>query len=255
MAAALAYRAIFAVAPLLLLAVGVFGLVIGDSEEARAAILSDIARLAGQQVAGAVDLLVVSAVRSGDVTTVVGVVLFVWTSSTLFMEVQNSLNDVFGVPSEKTAGFLGFVRRRAIAIAWSLSFGLLLAFLWLFNSAWYWIASLLPDGLAHFEQLLGWVARLLSLLVLPGLFYLMFRTMTRAAVRRRAKVIGSLFTSVVFLLTAVGVGVYFSWDADTAAPQIAGSFFIVLLSAYVLSAVMLFGAQVIRAYDDRLQGK
>lgn len=255
MAAAVAYRAIFAVAPLLLLAVGVFGLVVGDSTEARARIFDNIERLIGGEVARAVEILVTSAIQTSDVAAVIGFALFAWTASTLFMELQNSLNDVFGVPHEATAGVIGFIRRRAIGMAWSMSLGLLLLALWVVNVAWGWIASLLPDGLEPLENLIGLTARLVSLLIFPVIFYLMFRTMTRARLRRRAILLGSLFTSVFFLLAAVGAGFYFRWGARTSASQIAASFFVLLLVAYFLSSAMLFGAQVTRAYHDHLESQ
>ena len=252
MAAAMAYRTIFAVAPLLLLAVGVFGLAVGDSDEARARIFENIEQLVGGQVAEAVEELVASAIQTSDFTAVVGVILFAWTGSTLFMELQNSFNDVFGVPREETSGFVPLIRRRAIGMAWSLSLGLLLLAVWLVNVAWGWIASLLPDRLDGLDLVLGWGARLMALLIFPALFYLMFKTMSRARVRRRAVIAGSVFTSIAFLLTAIGAGAYFSWGPQTSASRIGASFFVLLLLAYLLSSVMLFGAQVIRAYDDHL---
>lgn len=255
MAAALAYRAIFAVAPLLLLAVGVFGLVVGDSDEARSRILDNIERLVGSQVAEAVEVLVASAVQTGDLAAIVGLLLFAWTASTLFMELQNSFNDVFGVPREETSGVLRFIRRRAVGMAWSLSLGLLLLAVWLVNVASGWIVSLLPDALDGLDQVFSWGARLVALLIFTILFYLMFRTMTRARVRRRAVMVGSVFTSIAFLLTAVGAGAYFSWGSQTSASRIAASFFVLLLLSYLLSNVLLLGAQVTRAYDDHLRSQ
>lgn len=255
MAAALAYRTVFAVAPLLLLAVGVFGLVVGDSAGARIRIFQNIESLIGGQVADAVEVLVVSAIQTGDLTAIVGFVLFAWTASTLFIELQNSLNDVFGVPLEETSGVVRSIRRRAIGIAWSMSLGLLLLALWLVNVAWNWIASLLPERMDGLVQVLGWGVRLVPLLILPVLFFLMFKTMTRARVRRRAILVGSLFTSVAFLLTAIAAGVYFSWGSQASASRIAASFFVLLLAAYFLAIVMLFGAQVTRAYNDHLKSQ
>jgi membrane protein len=252
MAAAVAYRTIFAVAPLLLLAVGVFGLVVGDSAEARVRIFEAIESLVGGQVAGAVEDLVVSAIESSDVTAILGFVLFAWAASTLFLEVQNNLNDIFGVPYHETAGFVGLVRRRAIGMAWSLSFGLILVAVWVINGAWGWIASLLPDRLDWVLELL---TRLASLAVLPMVFVLAFKTLSRAPVRRRAVWLGGVFTSVVFLITAIGAGIYFAWDDQTSASQIAGSFFVLLLLAYFLSSVTLFGAQVTRAYNEHLESQ
>jgi uncharacterized BrkB/YihY/UPF0761 family membrane protein len=88
--------------------------------------------------------------------------------------------------------------------------------------------------------------------VLPALFALAVRTLTRATIRWRAILSGGLFTTVAFLLTSYGAGLYFAFDAETPAPQIAGAFFVVLLLAYLLSAVFLFGAVITRLHNDHL---
>lgn len=253
MAAAVAYRTIFALAPLLIISVAVFGLVVGDSEEAQQGILEAIERVAGSQVAVAVQDLTLSAVESSDVTAVVGFVLFAWTASSLFMEVQNNLNDIFDVPYEQTAGLMGFALKRGLGLVWATGLGLVMVAIWLLNVGWDWFESLFPPGMAWLHWALGWGSILISLTILPLIFALAFRTMTRARVRWRAILLGSLFTSVVFLATASATGAYFSWDADTSASQIAGAFFVFLLLAYVLSTVFLYGAEVTRAYNDNLE--
>jgi membrane protein len=111
---------------------------------------------------------------------------------------------------------------------------------------------LFPDGLEGFHVVLELGARIVSLAVLPLVFALVFKTLTKAEVRWRAILVGSLFTSVMFMITALGAGLYFAWDAATAASQIAGAFFVILLLAYVLSSVFLFGAQVTRVYNESL---
>jgi membrane protein len=253
MAAAVAYRTIFALAPLLIISVAVFGLVVGDSEEAQQGILEAIERVAGSQVAVAVEDLTLSAVESSDVTAVVGFVLFAWTASSLFMEVQNNLNDIFDVPYEQTAGLMGFALKRGLGLVWATGLGLVMVAIWLLNAGWDWFESLFPPGMGWLHWALGWGSILISLAILPLIFALAFRTMTRATVRWRAILLGSLFTSVVFLATASATGAYFSWDADTSASQIAGAFFVFLLLAYVLSTVFLYGAEVTRVYNDHLE--
>jgi membrane protein len=254
MAAAVAYRTIFALAPLLILAVAIFGFVVGGSEEAQQALVDAIDRIAGTEVAEAIEVLVVSTVTSSDVTAIVGLVLFAWTGSSLFFELQNNLNDIFGVPYRATAGFKGFVLRRGVALIWVLGLGFLLVAIWLVNLGWSWLESLLPESMEGARGLLGIGARLLSLAILPLVFTLVFRTLTRAPVRWRAILLGSVFTSVVFMVTAWGAGLYFTWDSGSGATQIAGSVFVILLLAYVLSAVFLFGAEVTRVFNDHLAG-
>ncbi len=250
MAAALAYRTLFAIAPLLLLATGVFGLVIGDAERAREFVLDAIGTVVGPAAAEAIETLVVSAVEASDATTVIGLGLFAWASSSLFMDLQMSLNDIFGVPRAKVMGWRAFVRRRLISVAWSLSFGVILIALWIVGAAGGWIAELIPEGFGQSVVSIG--TRLIPLVLLPAVFAVMYRTMTRAELHTRALMVGGLVTSAVFLITAIAAGIYFAWDTGTPAGQVAGSVVVLLLLAYFLSSSILMGAEITRAHHDRL---
>lgn len=252
-AAALAYRTMFAIAPLLIVATGVFGLIVGDPERARRLVLDVLGRLVGPEVAEAVQALVVSAVATSDTTALIGFVLFAWASSSLFMDLQVGLNDIFGVSQERTAGWRAFLRRRLVAIAWSVSIGILLVTAWLANAAGGWIAGLLPDALGVAKTLILVGGRLVAFAVFPLVFALMYRTMTRARLHRRAVWVGGVVTSLAFVLTALGAGIYFSWDRQTSAGQVAGSVVVLLLASYFLASALLFGAQVTKAYHDRLR--
>ena len=97
------------------------------------------------------------------------------------------------------------------------------------------------------------ITPLASLILLPLVFALIFKTMTVAAVPWRPAWVGGAFTAVVFLLAAYGVGIYFEIAGATTALGFAGSFVVILFLAYFLSMVFLYGAEVTKAYTDRLE--
>ncbi|MFO7299175.1 MAG: YihY/virulence factor BrkB family protein [Actinomycetes bacterium] len=254
MAAALAYRTLFAIAPLLLLALGVFALVVGDAEEAKVAVLGAIGSLVGSAATEAIESLVGSAVRS-DATAVVGLALFAWGSSSLFIDLQASLSDVFRVPQERRSGWRAWVRSRLIAIAWSVGFGVLFLVIWVVNAAGGWLAGLLPEALGATRQVVALVTRLLTVALAPAVFMLMYRTMIRTRLDRRAVLVGSVITAAIFVATAYGAAAYFSWDRDTTAGRVAGSVVVLLLLAYFLATALLLGAEVTRVCHHRFRSK
>jgi membrane protein len=254
MSAAVAYRMIFAVAPLMLIAVWVFGLVIGDSSAAEQQILDRIADVAGQTVADALSTFVGSMVTGGGVAAFVGFALLLWTSSTLFLEVQNALNDVFDVPYDHTSGPIAYVKQRGLGFVWTLGLGVLVVGVWGLNLVWGFFQGLFDrSGLRNVHDVVAFLSPVVSLLVLPFLFALIFQSLTRVKVRGRALYWGSAFTSVVFIITAYGISLYFKWDSDTSASQVAGALFVILLATFVLSGVFLYGALVTKTYNNYLE--
>jgi membrane protein len=252
MAAALAYRTFFSLTPLLLVAVSVLGAVLGSSEQAQAEIHDAIDRVAGPEVAAAVDPFLTSVVVTSGTAAVIGVALLLWTASSLFLEMQHDLNDIFGVPYEHNIGLGRVVKKRAIGFIWAFGLGFALILVWALNVGWRFFGGLFPDELENVHLLIGFLTPLVSLVLLPVIIALIFQTMTLTKVPWRAAWYGGLFTSVTFLVAAYGTGLYFSWDDQTSALTIAGSVFVVLLMAFVLAGVFLYGAEVTRVYADYL---
>lgn len=253
MAAAISYRSMFALAPLLLLAVTVAGLVLGSRDAARFEILFRVEELAGPQVREALTTFLESVEVSGSTAAILGVVLLFWTASSLFMEIQSDLNDIFDVPQEKMRGIMGFIRKRILGVLWVLGIGVALIAVWLVNAIWRYLGDvILPEDIEHLHTLLGWLTPLVSVILLPILLGLFFQTMVVVKVRWRAIWWGSFFTSVTFLAAAYIASLYFAWDSETSFSQVAASLFVILLLTFVMAAVFLFGAEVTKVYDDYL---
>jgi membrane protein len=252
MAAAIAYRTVFALAPLLIIAVAVLGTFLGSRLEAQQEIYDAIADIAGTEVADVVDGILTTALDSSGTAYLIGGILLIWTASSLFLELQRDLNDIFEVPHKEVSGIMAMARTRGIGFLWVLGLGLLLVATWSLNAAWRFIADLLPGNLDTINDVVSLITPLISVILLPLVFGLIFKTMTVADVRWRAVWVGGLFTAVVFLVAAYGVGIYFQIAGPTTALGFAGSFVVILFLAYFLSMVFLFGAEVTKVYSDLL---
>jgi len=252
MAAAISYRTVFALAPLLIIAVAVLGSFLGSQVEAQQEIIDGIEAVAGSEIALVVDDILTSALRSTGTAYLIGGLLLLWTASSLFLEMQRDLNDIFDVPHKEVTGIVAMVRLRGIGFLWVLGLGFLLVATWLINALWGFVSNLLPGSLEVVDDLVSVLTPFASLILLPLVFALIFQTMTAARIPWRAAWVGGAFTAVVFLIAAYGVGIYFEIAGATTALGFAGSFVVVLFLAYFLSMVFLYGAEVTRAYSDRL---
>lgn len=251
MAAATAYRTVFALAPLLMILVAVLGAFLGSREQAQLQIVDTVQGLVGTEVARTIGSVMDSASRSAETAAVIGGVLLLWTASSLFLEVQRDLNDIFDVPSEVVSRPMAVVRTRVVAFIWAVGLGLLLVVTLGVNAVWRYIGGLLPDSLAGSHGLVSRLAPLASVLLLALVFALVFKTMTAAVLRWRAVLVGGLFTAAIFIAASYGVGVYFQFSEPTAL-GFTGSLVIVVFLAFFFSLAFLLGAEVTKVYADRL---
>lgn len=140
MGAALAYYTLFSLAPLLLIVISVAGLVFGQ-EAARGEIAIQLRALMGESGAGAVQALLVSVDRpsQGIAATLVGVLLLLVGATTVFGELQDSLDRIWRVPARNQSnGWIALLRARLLSF-------------WHDSGHW-----LLADGVAAVKRGTGW---------------------------------------------------------------------------------------------------
>jgi membrane protein len=122
MGAALAYYTIFSIAPLLIIVIAVAGLVFGQ-EAVRGEIAAQLSGLIGKEGAEAVQGLIASASepRKGAIATVISFVVLLIGATTVFGELQNSLDRIWRVPAAPQASGIWHLLRTRLS-----SFGLVL---------------------------------------------------------------------------------------------------------------------------------
>ncbi len=128
MGAALAYYTLFSLAPLLLIVVSVAGMVFGE-DAARGEIALQLRFLMGDFGARAVQELLntVHEPSNNAFATVVGVLLMLAGATTVFAELQASLDRIWRAPAPAQArAWLTLVRARLLSFGLILAIGLLL---------------------------------------------------------------------------------------------------------------------------------
>src|SRR3954463_15411311 len=128
MGAALSYYTVFSIAPLLLIAISVAGLVFGQ-DAAQGAVVDQLQGLIGQSGAQAIqDLLKnVSKPSQGIIATVTGVVVLVIGATSVFAELQDDLNRIWEAPARpKMSGWWAWLRTRLLSMGMIFAIGFLL---------------------------------------------------------------------------------------------------------------------------------
>jgi membrane protein len=255
--AALAYYTLFSLAPMLLIAIAVAGAAFGE-EAARGEIFRQLAGLLGPAGAAAVQDLLASVQlnRQGLLGSLIGLGLLVIGATTVFAELQGSLDEVW-----RDARALS--TRPPPAPWWSLLRARLLAFGLILATGFLLIVSLLVGALLAAlgqwwqGQAPGWETAaaalhfVLSTALSVALFALMFRFLPSVHVPWRHVWLGAFVTAALFALGRTAIGWYIGTTAIGSGFGAAGSLVVVLVWVYGSAQVFLFGAELTRAVAEQ----
>ncbi len=254
MGAALAFYTLFSLAPLLLIVVSVAGLVFGE-DAARGEIQVQLQALMGARGASAVQDLLTSVDKpaQGVAATVLGVLLLLVGATTVFGELQDSLDRIWRAPAlGHSIGWLGLVRARL------LSFGMILAIGFLLTVSLVLSAALAMMGRWWSPMFGGWyvvtatASAAGSFVLNAAMFALIYKVMPRVRVAWRDVWTGALFTALLFGLGKSLIGAWIGSSGLVTGFGAAGSLVVVLLWVYYSAQVFLMGAEFTWVYANAL---
>ena len=249
--ASLSYYTLFAIAPVLLVAIAMAGLVFGP-EAVRGEIVLQLRGLLGQDGAAAVQALLegASQPRSGVLATVLGSITFAFAATGAFLELQTVLNTIWRVKPNPELNLAGFARDRLRSFGLVLGIGFLLL-VSLAVSAALSAASAWLDRRAPGMPLL-WQASnaVVSLAVVTALFAMLFRFLPDVKLEWRDVATGAVVTAVLFTIGKQAIGFYLGQSATASSYGAAGSVIVLLLWVYYSSQIVLLGAEFTRLYAE-----
>ena len=253
MGAALAYYTLFSLAPLLLIAISVAGAVFG-LEAARGEILPQMRMLLGAEGAQVIGSLLDNVRQSGQSTlgTVVGLLFLVVGATTVFAELQDSLDHIWRVNTPRRGGTLWQLLRSRL-----LSFGLVLGIGFLLTvslaasaalAAWgRWWAPAFGSSLV----LLDAANHVLGFVLTTLLFAAIYKGMPRARIGWADVALGSLITAVLFTLGKALIGWMLTRTGMAAGFGAASAVVGLLVWVYASAQVFLYGAEVTWLFAQR----
>ncbi len=257
LAAALAYYAFSAIAPLLFLVTVVAGYFLGQAK-VRAQLFNALNDSVGPQVSTFIQTLLPK-LSGGNLTwaSVIGGVTVFLTATSLFVQLQGSLNSLWGlVPPDDTPPTLLqnvwlIVKTRLIAFALVLLFGAFIIAFLVGNTVLSAVASRLGDtiGFGAFFVRLG--TFLLSMLLFTPVFASLYKFLPSVKLPWREVWVGSAVTAALFTLGQVLIGLYFGRIAGNSPYGAAAALFLMLLWIYYSSMIVFFGAEITWVYSQQ----
>lgn len=251
--AALSFYAITSIAPLLVIAITVAGLVFGE-EAARGEIVDLLGGVLGAESAGVLQDMIASAgerASGGIVASVIGTVILLLAASGVFGSLKNFMDVVWEVEPKKVKGVKGFLKERGLLFLVVLAVGVVLL-LTLAAGAAIPLAQAYLGGEFPGSVLL-WRAVHLAVMFALGtlLFAILYKMLPDANVGWRDLWIGSAATAALFAVGQLGLSVYLSRSATASVYGSAGAVIVMLLWIYYSSLVFFLGAEFTQVYANR----
>jgi membrane protein len=250
MGAALSYYTLFSIAPLLLIAVGVAGLVFGE-QAARGEIFGQLRELMGDQGAAAVERLLASADKpeGGVIATATGITMLLLGAMTVFGELQNALDRIWRAPArKKSAGWWNLLHSRLLSFGMVLGIAFLLMVSLVVSAALSALGKLWGPAFKDWETAAHFIDVLLSFGLVAVLFAMIYKFIPRVRIPWRDVWVGAGVTAVLFAIGKFAIGLYIGKSTVASAFGAAGSLAVMMVWVYYSAQIFLLGAEFTWVY-------
>lgn len=247
--AALAYYTMLSLAPLLILIIAIAGLVLGE-QAARGQLMYQVSDLVGTEGGAAVQQMVENARQpaSGIVASLFGFLVLIFGASTVASELRASLNQIWNKQPEQGAGIRKMITERSYALAVVLGCGFLLLVSLIVSSGIAAAGTYVAERLPMPEIVLQALNILAGIVVITGVFAVLFKYLPDVKIEWQDVILGAAFTSVLFALGRFLIGLYLGKASFGSTYGAAGSLVIVLVWIYYSSQIFFFGAEFTQVY-------
>jgi membrane protein len=261
MAAALAYYTAIALAPLFIIIIKVIAVVLGPNA-AKDQLRDQLAHFTDPHVAAAIQSILVKASQpgSGDIATVISIIISLIGGSSMFVELQDSLDTIWEVRPRPGRGIWGVIRDRVPSLLMVLGIALLLL-ISMFVSAF--ITGISGTLIQHTIGMNGLPARIIAYVVDVGistgimtlLFAALFRFLPDVIISWKNVWLGALVTAVLFQFGKYALSVYLTKASPGSAYGAAGSLVALLVWVFYSAQIVFFGAEFTRIYANQFGGR
>jgi membrane protein len=249
LAAALAYYALFSIAPLLMITMSVAGATLGR-KSTEAALEFRFYGLVGPTGAQVIQAILQDAQRPGlgTFTGIAGTALLLIGASAIFVELQDAFNTIWHVQSERS-GLWQIVVERFFSFLLVLIAEALLLLSVLFTSAESILHRLVPLEALQFRTSAEFIGYAVSIGITALLFGMMFKFLPTPHVKWRHVWPAALLTAVMFDVGKLLIALYLEKNDVISAYGAANSLVVLVGWAYYSAMILYFGAEFTKAYS------
>lgn len=250
LSASLSYYTIFALGPVLIIIISLAGIFFGR-EAVQGRIYQEINGLVGSDAALQIQDIVANIQHSHATIAgaIIGAIVLVIGATGVFTEMQGSINFIWSVRAKPKKGWLKYLTNRLISFSLIVGLGFLLLVSLIVNA----LLTLLSDRLIKYfpnytVSFFQFLNTMIILVVITGLFTVIFKVLPDAVISWKDALIGSALTATLFLFGKFLIGLYLGKSNLGITYGAAASVVIILSWVYYSSLILYFGAEFTKVY-------
>jgi len=248
--ASLSYYTIFSLPPLLIVIIYLGGIFFG-ADAVRGEIFGQINGLVGDEAAMQIQEMIknIKLSNNNSFAAVVGIITLFLGATGVFVEIQDSLNIIWGLKAKPKKGLMVFIKNRLISFSMIASMGFLLLVGLIVNSLINILIKRFNFFLMDITALLFYALNTAVLFIIITLiFTVIFRILPDGKVSYKDAIIGAAFTASLFIVGKSVIGAYIGSSSTASIYGVAGSLIIILLWVYYSAIILYFGAEFTEVY-------
>ncbi|MCG5056997.1 MAG: YihY/virulence factor BrkB family protein [Limnoraphis sp. WC205] len=252
LAAALSYYMIFSIAPLLILVIAVLGFIVGE-QIAQEEVFTKLESVVGAENAVSIQTVLKNqfSPSSNIRATLVAIATILFGATTVFAQLKQALNMIWGVQPKPGRGLKDFIKTRILSIFMVLGIGLILLLSLIISS----VLSGTSEILEKYLFIPSFIWSLVDLAISFGLITLLFaqiyRVLPDVKIAWKDVGVGAAMTAVLFIIGKSVISLYLGQSSIASAYGAAGSFVVLLMWIFYSTQIFLFGAEFTQVWSRR----
>lgn len=246
----LAYYTVFSLGPLLIVIISLCSIFLGR-EAVEGKIYSQLAGFVGSDTAAQLQQIIKNAAIQGKNTLaiVIGGITLLVGATTVFAEIQESINMIWGLKPKPKRGWLKILQNRFLSFSVIISLGFLLLVSLGVTAIIDGFSERLKSYFPEVTVVVFYIVNLaITLVVTTLIFGVIFKVLPDAEIKWKDVLAGAVTTAILFMLGKFAISFYISKSNVGSTYGTAGSLVILLLWVYYSSIILYFGAEFTKAY-------
>lgn len=241
---------VFAIAPILVIVISLSGALFGR-DAVQGELYTQLNEILGNVAALQIQDTIKQIHLTGNnfVATVISIAVLFITSTTIFGEIQDSLNKIWGLKIKPGRSWWKLILTRLLSFSLIISIGFIMTLSLALNAVLsafgHYISRFFSDFSIVFVDTLN---NVIAFLAASFLFTLLFKILPDARIRWRDVIIGGVVTAVLFTLGKWGIGFYLGKTNMASLYGAAGSIVVFMVWVYYSAVILYFGAEFTKVF-------